>query len=160
MNWYGWQTLIAVAPFDILMFAGLPQIGNTGGTAAFAMGFVGRTLAPAVVHMAHGRVGTGFGSIGLHLATTATGFAIGYGIGIAAQGTCKAPSPCGHEQTVVPNGAYDGAIAGSMTGTVLDVIFFAYRQRLTWTADAPVAPTKSAWAITPYAAPGGGGLGA
>jgi hypothetical protein len=159
-NWYGWQTLVTIAPLDIMMFAGLSQIGNTGGAGTFAAAFAGRNLAPAFVHLAHGRVATAFGSVGLHIATTATGFAIGYGLGIAAQGTCKAPSPCGHEITEVPGGAYYGAIAGSMSGTVLDVVFFAYRQRLSWTAKAPAAPAGPAWAFAPYATPKGAGVAA
>ena len=155
LTWYGWQTLLAVAPFDIAMFAGLARFGDKAGVDAFVTGFVGRNLAPAVVHMAHGRVGTGFASIGLHAATTATGVAIGYGIGIALESKCHAPDPCTNHFLGIPPGPDYGAIVGSMVGTVLNVVFFAHRQRLSWTASA--AP---AWGVAPYAAPKGGGVAA
>jgi hypothetical protein len=159
-NWYGWQTLIAIAPFDIAMFAGLARFGDTGGTAAFATGFIGRSLAPGIVHMAHGRVGTGFGSVGLHLATTATGFAVGYGIGIAVENSCMQRTGCNNGFRDIPAGTIYGAVAGSMVGTVLDVVFFAHRQRLSWTAQAPAAPSAPVWALAPYAAPKTAGLAA
>jgi hypothetical protein len=155
-NWYGWQTLIAVAPFDIAMFTGLARLGDSSGPATFAVGFVGRNLAPAVVHGAHGRGATAFGSVGLHAAATATGLVIGYAIGLALQGACPPLSPCRNGFRDLPPGLDYGAVAGSMSGTVLDVIFFAYRQKLSWTASAPADPaasTRTAWAFAPYAAP-------
>src|SRR6185437_3968534 len=109
LTWYGWQTLLAVAPFDIAMFAGLGNFSSQGGKDAFFTGFVGRNLAPSVVHMAHGRVGTGFASIGLHAATTATGIAIGYGIGIALEAKCAAPMPCTNHFLGIPPGPDYGA---------------------------------------------------
>ena len=162
-NWYGWQTLVAVAPFDIAMYSGVPQLGNNAASnAAFAVGFAGRNLAPAVVHMAHGRVGTAFASIGLHAAATATGVAVGYGIGLALQGACPPRSPCRNGFRDLPPGPLYGAIAGSTSGTVLDTVFFTYRQKLTWTASAPVTTrrTMTAWAIAPYVAPSSGGIAA
>jgi len=159
-NWYGWQTLIAVAPFDIAMFVGLARSGTSGATEAVDVGFVGRTLAPAVVHMAHQRWSTAFGSMGLHAATTGTGLAIGFAIGLALQGDCPPRDPCRNHFRDLPLGPGYGAIAGSMTGTVLDTIFFTYRQRLTWTASAPVEPARRAWAIAPYATRGGVGIAA
>ena len=159
MNWYGWQTLIAVAPIDIVMFASLPRLGDTAGTATFAAAFVARNLAPAVVHLAHGRVATAFASIGLHAATTATGVAIGYGLGIALEAGCKGPTPCRNSDLQIPPGPGYGAIAGSISGTIL-TLFFAHRQRLTWTASAPAAPAGPTWAFAPYAAPKGAGLAA
>jgi hypothetical protein len=137
------------------MFAGAGTLSSQGGFDAFVTGFVGRNLVPAVVHMAHGRVGTGFASIGLHAATTATGVAIGYGIGIGLESKCHAPSPCTNSFLGIPPGPNYGAIAGSMVGTVLDVVFFAHRQKLSWTASA--AP---AWGAAPYVAPKGGGVAA
>ncbi len=156
LTWYGWQTLLAVAPFDIAMFGGLATFSSQGGFDAFVTGFVGRNLAPAIVHMAHGRVGTGFASIGLHAATTATGIAIGYAIGIAVESkACHAPDPCTNHFLGIPPGPDYGAIAGSMVGTVLDVVFFAHRQKLSWTASA-----SPAWGAAPYATPNGGGVAA
>jgi hypothetical protein len=152
-NWYGWQTLIAVVPFDIAMFAGLATYGQGAGTGAFIAGFAGRNLAPAVVHMAHGKFGTAFGSVGLHAATSASGLAIAYGIAIALQPPCQPRTPCKDDS--LPSGIGYGPVVGSMIGTVLDVVFFAHRQRLSWTASTPPpadAP-KVAWSVAPYAAP-------
>jgi hypothetical protein len=136
------------------MFAGLATYGQTAGTAAFVTGFAGRNLAPAVVHLAHRRFGTAFGSVGLHAGMAATGLAIAYGIAIGLEPPCDPRHPCGNHFQSVPQGVGYGAIAGSMVGTALDMIFFAYRQRLSWTASAPEAPApKVAWAVAPYAAP-------
>lgn len=136
-NWYGWQTLIAVAPFDIAMFIGLSQQGTSAATGATAVGLAGRSLTPAVVHWAHGSVGKGFGSIGLHMASMGTGVAIGYGIGLALVGTCKPVALCRNNFREVPPGPGYGAVVGSMVGTVLDVIFLAHRKKRSWTASNP-----------------------
>jgi hypothetical protein len=162
MNWYGWQTLVAVAPFDIAMFVGVGLGNGTGGTQALYTGLIGRNLAPAVVHLAHGRVGTALGSLGLHAGMTAAGLAIGYGLGIALEDhSCPPVNPCRNNFVGVPNGPLPGAIVGSMSATLLDVVFFNYRQRLSWTASSPpVSPNRPAWAMAPYAAPGGGGVAA
>src|SRR4051794_4074612 len=83
--WYGWQTLLAVAPFDIATIVGLARPDAPYATGLFAAGFAGRNLAPAVVHMAHSRPGLGFGSVGLHAAASATGLVVGYAVGLAIQ---------------------------------------------------------------------------
>jgi hypothetical protein len=160
-NWYGWQTLIAIAPFDIAMFVGLARTGAPGGSEAFYTGLIGRGLAPAVVHLAHGKPGTAIGSIGLHVGMTAAGLAIGYGLGIALTNqNCPPVSPCRNNFVSVPNGPIPGAVVGSMSATILDVVFFGYRQKLSWTASAPTTPARTAWSMAPYAAPGGAGLAA
>lgn len=154
--WYGWQTLIAVAPFDIAMFAALAKYGDRGTVATFTTGFVGRNLAPAIVHMAHRRPGVGFGSIGLHAASTATGVAIGYAIGIALQEACPPRAPCRNGFRDMPPGPEYGAIAGSMVGTVLDVVILARRPRSTWST----TQTGSAVMVAPWASSTAGGLAA
>ena len=60
----------------------------------------------------------------------------GYAVGLATQNECPPRDPCRNHFREIPAGAGYGAIAGSMTGTVLDVVFFGYRQRLSWTAYA------------------------
>lgn len=148
--WYGWQTLAAIAPFDIAMFVGLAKWDESYGHATFATGFVGRNLVPAAVHMFHRRPGVGFGSIGLHAGATATGVAIAYAIGIGIQEGCKPLDPCRNGFRGVPPGVGYGAVAGSMVGTVLDVVFFAHRSRATFgvTGSAPMQPMV---AFSPYA---------
>jgi hypothetical protein len=142
--WYGWQTLIAVAPFDIAMFAGLARFSTPAGLDTFAVAFTARNLVPATVHFAHGAVGRGFASVGLQAATTATGLALGFALGLAAQGPCKNLANCDND---FPPAAGYGAIAGSMAGTVLDVVFFAHRSRLSWTA----AKNEPSWTMAPFA---------
>jgi hypothetical protein len=155
-NWYGWQTLIAVAPFDIAMFASLSRFSTPAGTDTFAVAFTARNLVPAVVHLAHGRAGRAFGSVGLQAATTATGLVIGYAFGIALEAPCLAPDPCRNNFRGFPPGPDVGAIVGSMAGTVLDVVFFAHRTRLTWT----VARNEPSWTVAPFATQRSVGLAA
>ena len=143
-DWYGWQTLIAVAPFDIAMFAGLAHLSTSAGVDTFAVAFTARNLVPATVHFAHGATGRGFASVGLQAASTATGLALGYALGLAAQGPCTRLVAC-HED--VPPGPLPGAVVGSMVGTVLDVVFFAHRSRLSWTA----AQNEPSWTMAPFA---------
>lgn len=154
--WYGWQTLIAVAPFDIAMFGALAKYGDNGTVPTFTAGFVGRNLAPAIVHLAHRRPGVAFGSVGLHAASTATGVAIGYAIGIAIQEACAPRDPCRGGFRDMPRGPEYGAIAGSMVGTVLDVVILARRPRSSWTA----TQTGSTWTVVPFASSTSGGLAA
>jgi hypothetical protein len=158
-NWYGWQTLIAIAPFDITMFVGLAKQGTEAGTAAFWTGFIGRGLAPAVVHMAHQKWGKAFGSIGLNVGMSAAGLAIAYGIGIATTPACPPLAPCRNGFVNIPSGIVYGAVVGSMSATILDVVFFTYREKLSWTASAQPPARGGAkgsqigWAFAPYVAP-------
>lgn len=154
--WYGWQTLLAVAPLDIAMFVGAARFGQSGGTESFVTGFVARNFAPAVVHLFHRRPGLAFGSVGLHAASTATGVAVGYAIGIALQGACTPTDPCRNGFRGVPPGPEYGAIAGSMVGTLLDVIFLAHRPRSTVESQQ----IGSTFVVAPFAAPTAGGLAA
>jgi hypothetical protein len=146
-NWYGWQTLVAVAPFDIAMFVGLAHYSDPSGAKVFGTAFAARNLVPGVVHFAHGHVGRGFASMGLQAATTATGVAIGYIFGLALQAECPPLNPCRNNFRGIPPEAGYGAIAGSMVGTVLDVVFFAHRQQLSWTA----AKNEPSWTLAPFA---------
>lgn len=156
--WYGWQTLIAVAPFDIAMFVGLARYDDRYGQAVFTTGFVGRNLAPAVVHLANRRPGLAFGSVGLHAVATATGVAVGYAVGIAIQSRECAPGEgcCTGVRDLPPGPGY-GAIAGSMVGTVLDVVFLATRPRSSWASSQTASTT---WTMSPYATPTGLGVAA
>jgi len=155
-NWYGWQTLVATAPFDIAMFAALAHFSDTSGQQAFAVAFTARNLVPAVVHFAHGKVGRGFGSIGLMAASAATGVAVGYAFGLALQPPCQPIMPCTNADRGIPSAAGYGGIIGSMAGTVLDVVFFGHRQRLTWTA----AKNEPSWTAAPFATQHSAGVAA
>lgn len=154
--WYGWQTLLAVVPFDIAMFVGLAQRDAPYGTGLFTAGFVGRNLAPAVVHLAHRRPGLAFGTVGLHAAATATGLVIGYAVGLAIQENCPLRSPCRNGFRELPPGPGYGAVAGSMVGTLLDVLLLARSPRSSWESTR----TASTFTVVPYAAPTGVGLAA
>jgi hypothetical protein len=153
-NWYGWQTLVASVPIDIAMFVGLAHYADPSGANAFAVAFAARNLVPAVVHFSHGRPSRGFGSVGLMAASAATGVAIGYAVGLAAQSTCGPGAQCRNGFRSIPPAAGYGGIAGSMAGTLLDVVFFAHRQRLTWTA----AKNEPSWNLSPQVTPRSAGL--
>jgi hypothetical protein len=157
--WYGWQTLVAVAPFDIAMFVGLAKWDESYGHATTITGFVGRNLVPGVVHMFHRRPGVGLASFGLHAAASATGVAIAYAIGIGIQENCKPLDPCRNSFRGVPPGVGYGAVAGSMAGTVLDVVFLAHRSRANFgvTGSAATEPTV---AFSPFATPSSMGVAA
>ena len=62
--WYGYQTLIADALSRFALLAG--GVGAKASEPTVA-GYVGFVLASPIVHMAHGNVGPGFGSIGTRL---------------------------------------------------------------------------------------------
>ncbi|APR81359.1 Hypothetical protein A7982_06706 [Minicystis rosea] len=143
-QWYGWQTLIAVAPFDIALFVGMARNDNR----ITATGFIGRNVAPSVVHMINKRPGVGFATLGLHAASAATGLVVGYAIGLAVQRACPPGDVCRYGMRELPPGLGYGAVAGSMVGTVLDVVFLARRPRATWDGSS-----NNTVAFTPFAAP-------
>jgi hypothetical protein len=145
--------LIAVAPFDVAMFAGVANLGTQPGAAGYGIGLAGRSVVPGIVHMAHRRWGAALGTIGLHLGMEAAGLAIAWGVGTALTPPCQPRMPCRNNFESIPSGVQYGPMIGSMTATVLDVVFFAYRQKLSWTAAAPAAPQRAAWALAPYVAP-------
>ncbi len=102
-QWYGWQILIVEGGA-----AGISLLGLTG-TDAFA--FVGAgvsVLGPAIVHWAHGKIGTGFGSLGVRLALPSFGALIGVGADRDSA-----------------TGAIVGASIGYLVAIVLDVSVFA-----------------------------------
>jgi hypothetical protein len=78
--WYGWQTLIfdgvAVVGGATLAFA------NTDGGGWFWLGTY--TLAPPIVHWAHGRVGIGFADLGVRLGAPVVGTLLGGAIGCSS----------------------------------------------------------------------------
>ena len=128
------------------------------GNGLFAAGFVGRNVAPAVVHLAHGRPGLAFGSVGLHAAASATGLVVGYAIGLGIQQACAPRDPCRNGFRDVPPGLAYGAVAGSVVGTVLDALVLARRPRSSWES----THTGSTFPVTivPYATARAQGLAA
>ncbi len=111
-NWYGWQTLIAVAPVDIAMFVGLAHFSDPSGAQVFATAFAARNLVPAVVHFAHQRVGRGFASIGLQAASTGVGVATGFAFGLALQAQCPPLDPCRNNFRGIPPARATGPSPG------------------------------------------------
>ena len=77
-HWYGWQTLATDgAAFALIVYGGtqqfegaLPVVATTTGVATFFLG------APTV-HWAHGRIGTGFLSLGTRLVAPLLGTVVG-----------------------------------------------------------------------------------
>lgn len=77
-HWYGWQTLATDgAAFALIAYAGTQQftgaLPNVASTTAVAMLLLG---APTV-HWAHGRIGTGFLSLGMRLVAPLLGAVVG-----------------------------------------------------------------------------------
>ena len=136
--WYGYQTLIA----DGLSLALL-----TGGVVAKASepivaGYVGFVLASPIVHMAHGNVGPGFGSIGTRLFVPWIGAGIGAITGLIVGGTSGSGAVADFGSRA--NGALNGAVIGTVIGVVgciaIDAAGLAYTKERVDDANVSLAP--------------------
>ncbi|HRI63793.1 MAG TPA: hypothetical protein PK156_06130 [Polyangium sp.] len=117
-RWYGWQTLIVVSAADVVTLAS--GLGLSGDAAAFGLflGASGHVFSGPIVHWTHGRVGRGFGVLGLNLTFTAVG----------ALSTPLFPSSA----YLIP------AILGYLAGPTLDIAVFS-----TEVDKAPMSNTAS-----------------
>ncbi len=102
-QWYGWQILIVeggASAISLLAFTGATEFAYVAGGISY--------LGPAIVHWAHGRIGVGFGSLGIRLGIPGIGALIGLG---ARQ----------RDST----GIIVGAGLGYLAAMVLDITLFA-----------------------------------
>jgi hypothetical protein len=105
---YGWQILIAdVASVGTLFAGSAAHEGLAVGVGAFSY----IAVSPAI-HLAHGEVGRGLGSLGLRLALPLAGMYVG---SAASAGEL--------------DGAGAGMLAGVATATLLDAAFLARESR-------------------------------
>lgn len=79
--WYGWQTLIihGVAATSVLL--ALPATSGQAAPALVPIAIGTATFGGPIVHWAHGKVGTGFASLGLTLGLTLGGALFGGSVG-------------------------------------------------------------------------------
>jgi hypothetical protein len=122
--WYGYQTLIADAASATLFAGGL--FSKSGG--ATLGGYLGFVLATPIVHMVHGNIGPGFGSIGLRLLMPVIGIGVGAIAGVIIGGTSGSGSFDRFADGA--NGAVNGAVIGGLIGAagcvLIDAAGFAY----------------------------------
>jgi hypothetical protein len=92
------------------------------------IGGVGLLFGGPIVHWAHGNVGKGFASLGILLATSVVGGAIGVGVSCAA----KFVAPCSHIEDGWWGrlaGVAVGFPVGATVGAAIDVSVLAYGTR-------------------------------
>jgi hypothetical protein len=144
--WYGYQTLIADAASFGLFAAGLSV--RSGGLVA--AGYTGFVLGTPIVHMVHGNVGPGFGSIGLRLLMPLIGLGVGAIVGVIASGTSGSGSFDRFADGA--NGAVNGAVIGGIIGaagcSLIDAAGFAYTKERIDDRAATIAPRRPARAFT------------
>jgi hypothetical protein len=97
--WYGWQTLTADGISFAMIFAG--TAAKSGALVGLGVGSF--LLATPIVHMAHGNVGPGFGSVAMRLLVPIIGAGIGGLVGLIAGGSQ------GRGVDQIGNGASGGA---------------------------------------------------
>jgi hypothetical protein len=122
--WYGYQTLIADAVSVGLFVGGISA--KSGGL--MTTGYVGFLLGAPIVHMVHGNIGPGFGSIGLRLIMPVIGMGVGAIAGLIIGGTQGSGDLDRFGNGA--NGAINGLVVGGLVGAggcvLIDAAGFAY----------------------------------
>jgi hypothetical protein len=117
-RWYGWQTLTADGSSFalVLLSASLSTRGNESAEGALLLsGALGYWLAPGIIHLAHGHVGRGFGSVGMRFGMPMAGAFVG----LAAASGCRG-------FLCETNGAAIGTLIGMAGAIAIDAAVFAY----------------------------------
>lgn len=132
-KWYGYQTLIVDGASLGLVLGGAAMAshssgssgssrsnsgGDSGGSVALAGG-IGYLLGAPIVHWMHGRIGPGFGSLGLRVGLPLSGLFWGAIIGSAADSR--------HDDGIGA-GAAIGFVAGIGGAMLLDAALLAYEK--------------------------------
>ena len=73
-HWYGWQVLLV--DLGALAFSGA-ALGSGSTALTYVAGGI-QLFGPPIVHWSHGRVGAGFGSMGIRVALPLLGALVGY----------------------------------------------------------------------------------
>lgn len=136
-NWYGWQTLVADGASVALFAGGLAT--NSGGLAG--AGYVAFLLATPIVHMVHGNIGPGFGSLGIRLFLPPIALGVGAIAGLIVGGS----SGSGDFDRLGngANGAVVGAVIGGFVGVagcaLIDTAAFAWtKEKVEASGGAPI----------------------
>lgn len=122
--WYGYQTLIADAVSFGLLVGGIASRTSEVTTT----GYLAFLLATPTVHMVHGNVGPGFGSIGLRLLVPLIGMGVGALTGLIVgsnQGNGSLDS-FGRGATGAATGAVVGGLIGGGACVAIDAGGLAY----------------------------------
>lgn len=123
-EWYGYQTLLVDAASLGLMIGGAAMAsnahgnGDAGGYVALA-GAAGYVLGAPIVHWTHGRIGPGFGSLGLRVGMPLGGMFWGAVIGAAMDS---------HHDDSVAGGAAIGFLGGMAGAILFDAALLAYEK--------------------------------
>ena len=137
--WYGYQPLIADA-ISISLFLGGAASTTDGVTTAGYLGFI---LGTPIIHMAHGNIGKGFGSLGLRVGVPLTAAAIG-----AISGLIIA-SRSGDRDEAAGTGAIIGASIGVAGCVVIDAAGFAYTKELVEERAVTTARPRPTFTLAP-----------
>jgi len=147
-RWYGWQVLLvdlgALAFSAAALAADSRALVYTAGAVQF--------FGPPIVHWTHGRVGAGFGSMGMRLALPLLGAFVGYGttectVRYSSYGYASGED-CSDQSTAL----VIGLAAGQIIASVLDIAALSYETDSVATARrAPRGPQWSASIVpTPH----------
>lgn len=138
--WYGYQTLIPDAITIPAFFGGV--LSKTGGITAG--GYLGFILVTPVIHMVHGNVGKGFGSMGIRLGGPPIAALFGAFAGIIINNDSN------HIGDAAETGALVGAGIGAGICAVVDAFGFAYeKQLIDESPPASARSTKPAFTLSP-----------
>jgi hypothetical protein len=124
-TWYGVPIILAGASSLVIGFASLALSagqGSSGASGGVLLGATGLLFAPAVIHAIHGKAGTAFGSVAMHL---------GLGLGGALLGAALTSCPITSDTCGLRYGgnALAGAVAAQLVATTIDAASLAYEDR-------------------------------
>jgi hypothetical protein len=138
MRWYGWQPLLVDSVAYGMFFGSDPiQVGDKVNVELLAASVITFSLAAPAVHFANGRIGRGFGSLGLRSGMVVAGAFTG-----VALGGCHDYYVDGDERDTCADAAKT-VLAFMAVATVVDAA------ALSWKPDEDDAPTRSAGRILP-----------
>lgn len=123
-TWYGYQTITVDA-----LSLGLLVAGTASRSGSLALGgYLGFLLGTPIVHMVHGNIGAGFGSMGLRFLVPLIGMGVGAVAGLIIGGTGGSGDLDSFGRGA--NGAISGLVIGGLIGTggciLIDAAGFAY----------------------------------
>jgi hypothetical protein len=134
--WYGWQGLITDGVALTFTLAGM--FSRTGTLTT--IGLITYGLGFPIVHMAHGDVGRGFGSIGMRVLLPLLGAGIGAIAAVAAE-------PRGDRGDAAGDGALVGAFIGGGGASLVDATALGYKSEKV-EANGPPAARRDAPALS------------
>lgn len=140
-SWYGWQVLISDAASLTLVAAEAASGSDSSGRrGAVTLGGLGYVLAPAIIHIVHGRVAMAPASVGVRLFVPVAGMLLG-----SAADDCQNPT----DGQLFCHGAVPGLLVGLAVASALDAGLFS------WENPPREARTKPELGFTPVLSPDG-----